>query len=429
MIAKHIRNASRLGASLLIGGALALGSVAQAAPTFSKEVVRIFQNRCQECHRTGVQFTPMGLMNYEEARPWAKSIKKTVVERTMPPWHADPNHGKFSNDLTIPEEEVKTIADWVDAGAPEGDKADLPEPKKFAEGWQIGEPDVVVDMGREFNVPADGVVPYQFFAVKTDFGEDKYIEAMEARAGNLDVVHHIVIYVRNPKEGVQLPDNLDMMSAGLLGALSPGNTPSRYEQGKGKLIKKGATIIFNMHYTTNGKAATDKSYLGLRFQKTPVKQQIVTRGIANVGFEIPPHAVRHEVKSTHKFAKDVTLISLMPHMHYRGKDFIYTAVFPDGREQVLLSVPRYDFDWQVYYYLKEPLKLPAGSRIDCVAHFDNTKEQADGRNYFDPDKPVHFGEQSWEEMMIGWLDYTVDSENLLIGQTAPPVAATAGGAQ
>ncbi len=394
-----------------------------AAPTFNKEVVRIFQNRCQNCHRTGVQFTPMGLMNYAEVRPWVKSIRKAVTEHTMPPWHADPHYGKFKNDLTMPEDEIKTLASWIDAGAPEGDPKDLPPPKQFAEGWQIGQPDVILDMGKDFEVPATGSVPYQYFMVKTDFGEDKYIQAMEARAGNLDVVHHIVMYVRNPKDGVQLPDDPGMLGTGLLGALSPGNTPSRYESGQGKLLKRGATIVFQLHYTTNGKAAKDRSYVGFIFQKDPVQKQVITRGIANVSFLIPPNDPNYEVKSTYTFDKSVTMISMMPHMHYRGKDFQYTVVYPDGKQEIILSTPRYNFDWQVYYYLDKPMKLPAGTRIDCVAHFDNTQQKGKGRDYFDPNKPVHFGEQSFEEMMIGWMDYTVDDENLLIAKTANATAA------
>lgn len=422
---------STLKKILIASAGLGLCATAPAAdgPTFNKEVVRIFQQNCQNCHRSGVQFTPMGLETYEEARPWVKSIKKTVAERTMPPWHADPAHGNFSNTLRMSDEDVATITKWVDAGAPEGNPADLPPAKEFAEGWQIGEPDVIIDMGRDFDVPADGIVPYQYFMVKTDFGEDKYISAMEARAGNLDVVHHAVIYVRNPKGGIELPDKVDALGGGLLGALSPGNTPSVYPEGQGKLLKNGATIVFNMHYTTCGKATTDRSYIGLKFHKKPIEKQVITRGIANVRFEIPPFAEKHEVVSTHKFDKDVTVHRFMPHMHYRGKDFKYTAVFPDGREEVVLSVPKYDFDWQTYFILAEPLKLPAGSRIDCIAHFDNTEAMAEGRNYFDASKPVRFGEQSWEEMMIGWMDYTVDSENLIGSAPASAPAETSGGGE
>lgn len=415
----RLRHLAIAVAALAVAGPASADDAA-SVPTFSKEVVRIFQNNCQNCHRPGVQFTPMGLTTYEEARPWAKSIRMAVTERTMPPWHADPAYGHFSNDLSMSPEEIDTIVKWVDAGCPQGDPADMPTAKIWDDhGWQIGEPDVVVDMGQDFEVPADGVVPYKYFTVKTDFGEDKFISAMEARAGNLSVVHHAVIMVRNPRGGIELPDKGDMMGGSLLGALSPGNTPSVYPEGQGKLLKRGATIVFQMHYTTNGTAATDRSYLGLKFHKTPVKQQVITTGIANVKFEIPPFAENYEVKSTRTFDKDVTIHRFMPHMHYRGKDFKYTIVYPDGREQIALSVPRYDFDWQTYFELAEPLKLPAGSRIDCVAHYDNTEAMAEGRRYFDASKPVKFGEQSWQEMMIGWLDYTVDSENLLESAPAP----------
>lgn len=414
------RHALMLSAALALAGLTSRAGADDApAPTFSKDIAPIFQNRCQNCHRTGVQFTPMGLMTYEETRPWVKSIRKAVSERTMPPWHADPAYGKFKNNPSMPEEEVKLITRWIDAGAPEGNPADMPPAKQFDDkGWQIGEPDAIIDTGVDFKLPAEGVIPYQYFAVKTNFEEDKWIEAMEARAGNLDVVHHVVIYVRNPKEGIQLPDaQPNGLGAGLLGALSPGNTPSMYMPGQGKLLKKGATIIFNMHYTTCGRETTDRSYIGLKFHKGPVEKQVITRGVANVSFRIPPQAKLHEVVSKHRFAKDVTLISLMPHMHYRGKDFKYILHYPDGRSETILSTPNYDFDWQVYYHFEEPLKLPKGTTMECIAHFSNTAEEAEGRTYFDPNSEVRFGEQSHEEMMIGWIDYTVDEENLLLGQS------------
>jgi mono/diheme cytochrome c family protein len=425
----------RLGRFAAVAGLCAMAALPVAAadddapkgaiPTFSKEVVRIFQENCQNCHRPGVQFTPMALMDYDGVRPWAKSIKKAVADRMMPPWHADPAYGKWKNDISLSQSEIDTIVKWVDAGAPEGNKADLPEPIKFAEGWQIGEPDVVIDMGRDFEVPAEGAVPYQYFSVKTDFGEDKWIERMEARAGNLDVVHHIVMYVRNPAEGIPAPDT-GFLGNGLLGALSPGNTPSMYEAGEGKLIKRGATIVFNMHYNTNGTAATDRSYVGFKFHKGPVKKQVITRGIENMRFVIPPNDANFEVKSSFTFPDAVTLKAFMPHMHYRGKAFKYTAVFPDGKEQVILDVPRYQFDWQVYYYPIEPIKLPAGSRLDCVAHYDNSS--ANPLNP-DPNQEVRFGEQTFEEMMIGWLDYTVDKEDLTQAKPAETEKSAGSGGQ
>lgn len=395
----------------LISGGLFPGAVpAESAslPTYSGEVAKILNDNCVTCHRPGIQFTPMALTDYESVRPWAKSIRTAVANRQMPPWHANPQFGHFKNDISLSAEEIETVVRWVDAGSPLGDPAQVPPTPTFAEGWQIGTPDVILDMGRDFEVPAEGVVPYQFFSVKTDFPEDRWIEAMEAKAGNLDVVHHIVIYIRNPREGFPNPD-AGGFGNGLLGALSPGNTPSIYMPGQGKLLKKGATLVFNMHYNTNGVPATDRSYVGLKFHKAPVTQQIVTRGIDRVDFEIPPNNPNYEIRSEFTFPEDSTLISLMPHMHYRGKDFRYTAYFPDGREEVLLDVPRYNFDWQVYYHLTEPKKLPAGTRIECVAHMDNS---AGNPLNPDPNQAVRFGQQTFEEMMIGWIDYTRDAEDL-----------------
>lgn len=398
-------------------GLLALGSGRAAAddnaplavPTYSQEVSRLFQKNCLNCHRPGVQFTPMSLESYETVRPWVKSIKKAVADRTMPPWHADPNHGKFKNDISLTQPEIDTIVKWIDAGAPQGDPANLPPKMNFQDGWQIGEPDAIVDMGTDFEVPATGTVPYKYFSVKTDFKEDKWIQAMEARAGNLSVVHHIVMYVRNPDGGISNPDG-GLLGNGLLGALSPGNTPSIYEPGEGKLIKKGATIIFNMHYNTNGTPAKDRSYVGFKFQDKPVAKQVITRGIADVKFQIPPNDPNYQITSSFEFPEAVTIQAMMPHMHYRGKDFTYTAVYPDGRKEILLSTPKYNFEWQVYYRPAEKIKLPAGSRIDCVAHFDNSSGNPLNP---DPNATVRFGEQTWEEMMIGWIDYTFDKENLL----------------
>lgn len=405
-----------VGAAVLLAASLFIfprpvgadDSAPAAVPTFSKEVVRIFQANCQECHRPGIQFTPMALMTYEDVRPWAKSIREAVANREMPPWHANPAHGEFKNDISLTEEQIATIVRWVDAGAPRGNPADMPESRTFDDGWQIGEPDAIIDMGRDYEVPAEGTVPYLFFAVDSPFEEDVWVEAMEAKAGNLDVVHHIVIYIRNPREGIAVPD-AGRLGDGLLGALSPGNTPSMYMPGQGKLIKKGAKIIFNMHYNTNGTAATDRSYIGLKLHKKPIKQQVVTRGVANTDFVIPPQDGNFEIRSEHTFPEDVTLISLMPHMHYRGKDFKYTAVYPDGREEVILDVPNYNFDWQVYYHLEEPLKFPAGTRLECVAHMDNSPVNPLNP---DPTQEVRFGPQTWEEMMIGWIDYVRDHEDL-----------------
>jgi hypothetical protein len=372
-----------------------------ASPTFSKDVAPIFAKSCMNCHRPG-EIAPMSFLNYKEVRPWAKAIREKVVKREMPPWHADPAHGEWANDRRLAQKDVDTIKAWVDGGAPEGDPKDLPSLPKFATGWQIGEPDVVFYMPEEFTVPAEGAVPYTYFTVPSNFKEDKYIAAMEARAGDLSVVHHIVIYIRDPQES--RPKRQDI-GTGLLGALSPGMTPFMATPGTAKLIKAGSNIVFQMHYTPSGKVTKDRSMVGLKFLKSPVDKVITTTAAWDARFTIPPNAENYEVKASWPVEEGITIWSFSPHMHLRGKDYLYRAVYPDGRSEILLSVPKYDFSWQVYYYPKNPIKLPKGTRIETVAHFDNSVKNPLNP---DPSKPVRFGEQTWEEMMNGFFDYTVD---------------------
>jgi len=373
-----------------------------AALTFTKDIAPIIYKNCSSCHRQG-EIAPMSLVDYKEIRPWAKAIREKVITREMPPWHPDPSFGHWSNDRRMSQKEIDAIVAWVDAGAKEGNPKDLPPMPKFPSGWQIGEPDVIFQMPTEFTVPAEGAIPYQYFRVPTNFKEDRYIHAMEARAGNLSVVHHIVVYVREPD---YKPSKKLDLGEGLLGALSPGQTPFVAQPGAAKLIKAGSELIFQLHYTPNGKEATDRSYLGLIFAKEPVQKMIVTTAAFDTKFTIPPGAQNHEIKASYEFEQDARIISFMPHMHLRGKDIIYKAVYPDGRTETLLYIPRYDFSWQVYYYPKQALPMPKGTRIEVVAHYDNST-----RNPLNPDptKAVRFGEQTWDEMMNGFIDYTVEA--------------------
>lgn len=371
---------------------------ASAAPTFTKDIAPIFFKNCAECHRPG-EVAPMSLMNYKEVRPWAKAIREKIVSREMPPWHADPAHGQWANDKRMSQKDIDTIVAWVDGGTKEGDPKEMPAAPKFAKGWQIGEPDITFQMPEEFTVPAEGTVPYMYFTVPSGFTEDKYIAAMEARAGDLSVVHHIVVYVRDPKG--QAPKKQDI-GTGLLGALSPGNTPFIAQPGTAKLIKAGSQIVFQMHYTPSGKVTKDRSIIGLKFAKGPVEKVITTTAAWDTRFVIPPNAENHEVRATYTAEEDLDIISLMPHMHLRGKDYKYIAHYPDGRQEVLLSVPRYDFGWQVYYYPTKPLRMPKGTKIEAIAHYDNSTKNPVNP---DPNKPVRFGEQTWEEMMNGFFDF------------------------
>ena len=260
------------------------------APTFTTHIAPILFANCASCHRTG-EIAPMALTNYKEVRPWAKAIKEQVASRQMPPWHADPKHGAWANDRRLSQQDIDTLVKWVDQGAPEGDPKAVPPLPKFASGWQIGEPDVVFEMPETFTVPAEGTVPYMYFTVPSNFKEDKYIAAMEARAGELSVVHHIVVYVRDPKERPTKQD----IGTGLLGALSPGQTPFMAQLGTAKLIKAGSNIVFQMHYTPSGKVTKDRSVVGLKFAQAPVNQVITTTAAWSANFSIPPNAENHEI--------------------------------------------------------------------------------------------------------------------------------------
>ena len=395
-----------------------------AQVTFNKEVAPILQKNCVTCHRPG-QVAPMSLLSYKDARPWAKSIREMVAERRMPPWLADPGYGEFTNDRRLSQKEIDTILAWVDGGLREGDPKDLFPNPKFPEGWTIGQPDLVLSMNDEYSVPADGVVPYKYFVVPTGFTEDRYVQAAEIKPGNRSVVHHVIVTVREPEEG-QLPSAGEIRATqggpqeegevrrgrnpdGMLVGTAPGMPPLTLQPGRAKLVKKGSVLIFQMHYTTNGEAAKDRTGVGLIFAKGAVEKRVITTGAFARELAIPPGDPSYETKASFTFKEDSHILSFMPHMHVRGKDFEYRLAYPDGTSRIVLSVPRYDFNWQLSYWLKMPLAAPKGSRLECTAHFDNST----GNKYNpDPTKLVRWGPQTWEEMMIGWFDYTLDSQNL-----------------
>jgi hypothetical protein len=335
-------------------------------------------------------------MNYKEARPWAKSIKEKVINREMPPWHADPHFGEFSNDRRLSQKEVDTIVAWVDGGAKEGNAKDLPPAPQFADGWNIGKPDKIFYLPEEYSVPATGVVEYKYFSVPTNFKEDMWVQAAEIRPGSRTVVHHIIVFVQNGREQQRL-----------LVGYAPGEQPAVMSKGLARKIPAGSNLVFQVHYTPTGTAAKDRSYVGLIFSKEPPRKELLTRPVMNMKFVIPAGEPNHLVESTYTFTEDAHIHSLMPHMHLRGKDFEYRMTYPDGTSKVILSVPRYDFAWQSYYMLKEPVAAPKGTRLDCVAHFDNSEKN---KHNPDPKKEVRWGDQTWEEMMIGWMSFTYDNQ-------------------
>jgi mono/diheme cytochrome c family protein len=363
--------------------------------TFTKDVAPIFNKNCVGCHRAG-EIAPMSLMSYKEARPWARSIKEKVAGRVMPPWHADPQYGEFSNDRRLSQQDIDTITAWVDGGAKEGNPKDLPPQPQFVEGWNIGKPDAIFYLPQEYSVPATGVVDYKYFSVPTNFKEDMWVQAAEIRPGSRAVVHHIIVFVQNGKEPQRL-----------LVGYAPGEQPAVISKGLARKIPAGSNLIFQVHYTPNGVEAKDRSYVGVIFAKEPPQRELLTRPVMNGKFAIPPGDPNYQVDSTYTFTEDAHIHSLMPHMHLRGKDFQYRITYPDGTSKIILSVPRYDFAWQSYYMLKVPVPAPKGARLDCVAHFDNSE-----KNKFNPDpkKEVRWGDQTWEEMMIGWTSLTYDNQ-------------------
>lgn len=405
---------------------LAVAGLAMAAPnvTYTKDVAPIIQKNCQGCHRPG-EVAPMPFTNFKDTRPWAKAIKEKVVTRVMPPWFADPKHTEFENDARLSEKDMQTIASWVDQGAKEGDPKAMPPSPKFVEGWNIGKPDAVLSMTVDFEVPLEGAVPYKYFVIPTNFDEDKYVQAAEIRAGDRSHMHHLIVSVRYP-DGSPLPaaGELDVAarreglaraarsvedSDGRLVGWAPGEAPLILKDGQAKLIKKGSVLIFQVHYTTNGKPGKDRSSVGLIFSKTPVEKRVITAGAFARNLVIPAGDPNFESRATFPFKEDSHIDSLHPHMHLRGKDMTFQLVYPDGTSKLLLSVPRFDFNWQQTYVFKEPVAAPKGSKLEVIAHHDNS-----ANNKFNPDptKVVKWGDQTWDEMMIGYFDYTIDKQDL-----------------
>ncbi len=377
-----------------------IGRVPEIEPhgdiTYSNQIARILQASCVECHREG-QIAPFPLTNFEESVGWGEMIREVVHEERMPPWYANPAHGEFANDARMSDEEKQLIDQWVSNGMPEGDVSDLPEPRQFAEGWGIPEPDAVFYIADEpFEVPAEGVVEYQYFTVDPGFKEDKWVQAFEARPGNLSVVHHIICFIQDPKTHKR---GLREGSGAQVG-YAPGSPPRIYPEGIAMRIPAGSKLVFQMHYTPVGTPQLDRSSIGLVFaDPSKVTHELKGGVCGTVAFEIPPNEADHVVTCKTRLRRDTTLISMLPHLHLRGTAFRYEAEYPDGTWEVLLDVPRYDFNWQLWYDVMEPKLLPKGTKLHCTAHFDNS---ADNVYNHDPNDTVRFGDQTWEEMMFGF---------------------------
>ncbi len=366
------------------------------AATFHKEVEPILQARCQGCHRPG-EAAPMPLLTYAQTRPWAKAIKSALLSGKMPPWQADPRYGKFANDLRLSPGEKETLLAWIDGGAPEGNPADAPKPRAFTEGWRIPKPDVVFEMPQEFTVPARGSIDYQYIPVATHFTEDKWVEAVEVRPGNREVVHHSIVVVDSGHGEEEY-----------LAGYAPGMTPQFWKPGQARLIKAGSTLVFQMHYQATGKPAKDRTKIGLIFAKRPATEQIVGMQAAAHWLSIPPGDPAYKVVAAETLREPAKLVGMRAHMHLRGKSFRFRAIYPDGESEILLDIPKFDFNWQPYYYLETPKLLPRGTRIEATAVFDNSPNNPLNPN---PATAVFWGPQTWDEMMIGWFDLAIPARN------------------
>ncbi|MFN7939651.1 MAG: cytochrome c [Bryobacteraceae bacterium] len=409
----------------IIGIAMAVAASLYAdagKPTFARDVAPILQKNCQGCHRPG-QAAPFSLLTYEQARPWAKAIKGAVLQKKMPPWFADPHYGKFANDPSMTQQEVDTLVAWADAGAPLGNRKHMPRPKQFVEGWTIPKPDVVLQLPKPFAVPATGILEYQYIIIPTGFTEDKWVEHVQAAPTDYSVVHHIVAYVRTPgsnyfkdmpkneffeappsKENKDAPKD-DVPNDWLTG-YAPGQPPDMFKPGQAKLIPAGSDIVLEIHYMPEGKAATDQSRLGLVLAKQPPTERTMTLSAGNSSFKIPPGDPNFRVDASFTLPEDVTLLGLHPHMHMRGKSAEYKVVFADGRTETLLSVPRYNWRWQLWYDLAEPMRLPKGTKLLCTEHFDNSPNNPENP---DATKTVIWGQQSFDEMMVCMFNVAFDA--------------------
>jgi hypothetical protein len=408
-----------------------------AAPTFSKDVAPILYKNCANCHRAG-EIGPMALLTYNDARPWAKSSAPRVANGTMPPWHADPTHGEFLNDRRLSDADRDTIVKWASGGAPEGNHADLPAPPTFAEGWQMGQPDVVFAMQEDYPIPAEGTIDYKWFEVPTNLTEDKWVQAIEIRPGARTNVHHVIAYMRTPPPAqpaaapaggaaaaqgsrptppftmaagmgrpptAPKPDRAPVENdrpptrtpGGWLGGFAPGQAVRVYQPGTALKIPAGAVVVLQMHYTANGQAAADRTRIGIRYASAPPKTEVRVVALANQNFVLPAGAPDTRVDAEVTLNQDITLWSVLPHTHVRGKKWEVTAIYPDGRSELILNVPKYDFNWQTDYVFKQPLQLPKGTKLHTAAWYDNSPAHKANP---DPKKDVYWGDQTWEEMQF-----------------------------
>jgi hypothetical protein len=403
---------------LSLDGTFSSGST--TTPSFYQDVLPILEQHCQSCHRPG-EIAPMPLLTYDQVRPWARAIQKVVRLKKMPPWFADARYGHFSNDPSLTPEQIELLSSWVDSGSPAGEPRDAPPPRRWTEGWNIAIPDVVIQMPKPVFIPASGDVDYTYEIVPTGFSEDRWVQMSEIRPSSRMHVHHAVVYIRPPdapwlrKAPVGVPFAASTLASeqerqdarrtdsDLLLVYAPGSSPDRWPDGMAKFVPTGSDLVFQMHYTTNGKPGIDQTGIGLVFAKEPPKQRVLTLQLTNSHFVIPPGADDYRVEVHGTLPNDATLLSFFPHMHLRGKRFEYNIIDPVRGVETLLRV-NYDFYWQLSYRLANPRPLKARTILQAVAWYDNSRNNPHNP---DPSRPVTWGDQTYQEMMVGFFDIAV----------------------
>lgn len=398
------------------------------APTYARDVASIIQTNCSSCHRPG-EVAPFSLLSYEDSRKRAKQIAAVAKSRFMPPWKAD-SHGEFQDERRLTDDQIATLTAWAETGAPAGNMKDAPAPPKFGSGWKLGEPDKIVGLPEPYKLEAEGRDVYRCFVIPSGADTDKYISALEVKPGNRAVVHHVIAYLDTSGMARKL-DEADpgpgysthgggpgFIPSGFLGGWAPGNEPRRLPAGVGNALPKNSDIVLEVHYHKSGKPETDQTTVGLYYSREPISKRVRMLPVINPFLHIPAGASRHEVTAGMPVLQDITVLNVTPHMHLLGRDMKVVAARPDKSEKPIVNVPDWDFNWQITYVYKEPVKLPAGSRVSLTAHYDNSTNNP--RNPNKTPRDVTWGEQTTDEMCIAFLGYTMDKEDLLHGVTVEP---------
>jgi peroxiredoxin len=407
-------------------------------PTYARDIAPILRAKCEGCHRPG-EVAPFSLQNYTQASAWSVDIKRFTGNGQMPPWKPTPGYGDFKEAAvhTLTETERNTIAQWADNGAPLGDRKQIPAPRKFVQGWQLGEPDMVITPEKAYHLSADGEDVYRNFVVKTNFTEDRYISAVEVRPSNPAIVHHVIGYVDSTKQnGVYASEKLEaatqdgqpgytsfggpgFLPTGMMGGWAPGNDPHFLPQGVGTYVPKGSRIVVQVHYHKDGKPEIDQTRLGVHFCKGTVQKAVTGGWAINFFIKIPAGEPHYKAVGTMTVMEDQHLFAVTPHMHLLGKEMKVWATLPDGSEKPLVWIKDWDFNWQATYLLKEPMALPKGSKVHMVAYYDNSS--ANPRNPLKGKlRDVTWGEQTTDEMCIAFFSTTKDAEQLNVQSNVPP---------